>query len=76
MIIRDYHGWFPPNAENDVHITVGMVRKREPMIAESAEFIVGNGGPVRDGVGRALTELGLDWREKLGNPGVYVTVIE
>ena len=76
MIVRDYHGWIPPNAENDVHLTVGRVRRREPRLAETAEFIVGNGGPVREAVKRALDELGIDWHEKWGNAGVLVGTIE
>ncbi len=76
MIIRDYHGWIPPNAENDVHLTVGRVRRREPRMAETAEFIVGHGGPVREAVQRALNELGIEPKDTWGNPGSITVVIE
>lgn len=74
MITKDYHGWFPSNAENDVHITVGMVRKWGKR--ETAEFIVGNGGPVRTGVIRALEDLGLEPKTTLGNAGSITVTIE
>ena len=76
MIIRDYHGWIPPNAENDVHLTVGRVRKREECPVDTVEFIVGNGGPVRNAVIRAIHELGLEYTPKMGNPGALMVVVE
>lgn len=76
MIIRDYHGWIPPNAENDVHLTIGRVRRREECPVDTAEFIVGNGGPIREAVARAIHENGLEYTVKMGNAGVFVVVIE
>lgn len=76
MIVRDYHGWRIQAAENDVHLTVGRVRRREPRLAETVEFIVGHGGPIRRAVIKALDEYDIEPRNTIGNPGSLTVIIE
>lgn len=76
MIVRDYHGWSMRAVENDVHQTIGTVRRRDPRVAETVQFIVGHGGPIRRIVTEALDEYDIEAKATIGNPGSFTVVIE